>query len=76
MYGLSDSFIHFAAAAILLSFAGSFSSIVTAGAGVNSHIAICTSFGISTRTGPGLPDIARENASRIVSASSSTFPTK
>ena len=31
---------------------------IGAAAGVNSHFACCTSFGISTSTGPGLPDFA------------------
>ena len=39
-------------------------------------VAICTSFGTSMSTGPGLPDFAITNASRIVSARFSTSPTK
>ena len=48
----------------------------TAGSGVYSQVAICTSFGISINTGPGLPEAAKRKASRIVSARVSTEETK
>ena len=65
-----------AACLIRISFAANFSSGVTGGFSVYSQVAICTSLGTSTKTGPGLPDRARRKASRIVSASCSTVPTK
>ena len=39
-------------------------------------ICCCTSFGMSTKTGPGLPLAAKKNASRIILGISSTFITK
>ena len=39
---------------------------------LNSVLLNCISFGISTRTGPGLPDVATSNARSIVRAKSLT----
>ena len=48
----------------------------TTGAGVYSYMAFCTSFGMSTKTGPGRPDFAIWKAVRTVSARSSIRFTK
>ena len=51
-------------------------SFATGACAVYSYSAFCTSFGMSTKTGPGLPDFAIWNAPRMVSARSSTCFTR